>query len=222
MQGREELGFQADPRANVPMGDGRATFAVHDEGEGVLGLYLSPCSLGDLAPALEKLGISRLLEISPLWGVRADHPSPLVRLVDRAGPIELVEPGAGSLPDSVLTDPAGALEGGGRVALTVSCDAHAIVYARCAETLREILASWIAARLRDGGSIEAPVPRSALGPLLHALPDEAWHEVRLERHRRFDVLWIDTKATVGEEPETVHAERWVGGGGRAWRDGWSW
>jgi hypothetical protein len=222
MQDREELGFEADPRANLATGDGRATFAVHEEGDGVLALYLSPCRVADMAAALVKLGISRLFEISPLWGVRADHPSPVARLLDRSGPIELVEPGAGSLPESVLADPAAALEGGRRVALTVSDDGHAIVYSRSPEALVEILAGWFAARLRDGGSIEAPVPRSALGPLLQPLPDEAWHEVRLERHQRFDVLWIDTKATDAAGPETVHAERWVGGGGRAWRDGWSW
>lgn len=188
----------------------------------MLGLYLAPCSLRDVARALEKLGISRLLETSPSWGVRADHASPLVRLLDRSGPIELLEPGDGPVPDSVLADPAAALAGARRLAITVSHDAHAIVYARCAEPLREILACWIGARLRESGSIDAPLPSAALGSLLHPLPDESWHEVRLERHRRFDVLWIDTKATDGVGPQTVHAERWVGGGGRAWRDGWSW
>jgi hypothetical protein len=194
----------------------RTTFAVHDEGDGVLGLQAGPWATSVLAHALLRTSAaSRLHEVDGRG--LGTVPIALGDLI-AARDIELVD-GPIALEGSVLADPQAALQGG-RFAFAAADDAHGTLYTRDQQLLREALRCWVVAVT---GTDAVPLDDDLLAPLLNPIAPEQWIEVRCDRGSRVWTMRIQWRE-VDADGETITDEetRWVGGPGKRWRDGWSW
>jgi hypothetical protein len=198
----------------------RAACAVHDEGDGLLGLQLTPFRPGDLVAPLLALGAAAaMVEVSPRWGVSGTSPIDVRTLADRAA-VELVNAthGAVDVPATVLADPHRAVARA-RFALAVS-DGHAVIWSRDVAVLREFLRTFVDGVAGAGGP--GPAPRSVRDGILDGLttpiPADAWTTPTLDRGDRVWVLTWSTRSAGAAHAE----ERWVGGPGRDWRAGWAW
>lgn len=228
-----EWRFDADIRADGalpwdPTRDDRApaTFAVHDEGDGLSSLYLAPLASEVVAAICGRLGVAAVADVS---GPRA-VPMAVDAIASATHPLELV---AAADPDAVphgldvLATPHRAVppHGRHRFAVSIQDGAHGVIFTRepgvLVEAARAFLEAQIAAA--TGGQAPPPIADEALLPLLEPLPDEQWREAQLLRKRRYWILALFTVCVDGTRRfRPVDQIRWVGGPGRAWRDGWSW
>lgn len=159
--------------------------AVHDEGHGVLSLYVSAAHIGRLFQALEPLAEGGLLAALDDDGVVpgtvpmdgggwiasgrilrrfSGAAGEYIVVDDTVLPSELLD----ALPGSLLSSPGHALprDLGARVALTLSDDGHAVVLGRSPQVLAPFLPPQ-AELLSD----------SALARVMRPVAEGSWHEL---------------------------------------------
>jgi len=229
--GKPVHGVHADELHKAPpvTAEPGGVFAVHEEGGGVLSLYLTPFPTSIVSTLSEQLGLQgTLVDITPRWPDR-----PAERLAARYGittPVDILHvPVDKPLPDRfpLMASPQGALpEGSDRLlGLTIHDPFHGVVYGRRTTVLQAALHAWISQRLRTvAPGAEAPdIVERTLLPLLEPVPANAWRQLDIERHRRFWTIDF-TRLSINEQgaAQILDSLRWVGAPGGSWRDHWSW
>jgi hypothetical protein len=203
-----------------------ATFAVHEEGDGLYSLFVAPFEPRVLAGALERLGIAVLFDVTPRWGVASAVPCSITTLrgwapdrpTDWRSPaaLELVHRPEGTKPVaeiSILADPhlAVPVDSGTRLAFHLSEDGHGVVYSRETEVVSEVMRAFLEAHIVSMADVTGyPIPDALLTSLVAPLPAELWQEARVLRRRG---RWITSFAVVGVDAargvRTLQETRWV-------------
>lgn len=205
-------------RADVQPG---GVLAVHDEGDGLLALYLTP-SLPLAALAVD-LGITSLVDVTP--GPGPARALSLAELMVRSQPCELLH-APDALPErtTLMAAPHRALAPGRRLALTVQDPFHAVLYTREQEVLRAAVRAWLVSRIDATLGPDAPeVEARHLDPLLEPLADGSWRQLGVLPHQGYYELHFTTVEVLADgRPVVGPPSRWAGSPGGTWRAGWSW
>lgn len=211
-----------DPRVSEGGGSRpHPSFAVHDEGGGLLALYLSPCPVDIIADALEDLGRD---EVYGAGRVRM----PTVLAGALSGAFELT---SGPCRYSVMAAPDEAVPDASAFAASTYGDDHAVVYARDPKIVEAVLRRWLAAHLADVGigfGLDG-VGDAAIRRLAAPVPHTSWQEPRLRRRAPGSTLCTLEFRTEGSgdpepaiDPTRGEVIRWIGGQRYGWRTDWAW
>jgi hypothetical protein len=203
---------QVSTRERTPEDTARVTFGVHDEGDGLFALYMTPSEPRDLIPGLARLKIDELWNVAPSWGLQAARRIPRSMLGTLRGASDLVdameEPVVQAQP--MIAHPHEVLpeHGPGQLAYSLSHDGHGVVFSREEHVLTALLGGYLESRIAI--SSRRSLPEEMLAALVAPIPDEMWIEVRLKDRRGRRILSL---ATVGVDPwqriRPVQDIRWI-------------
>ena len=244
-EGTSERGLSDDLRAAIatlepeiqellaaPLPPDRRTFAVHQEAEGVFGLYLAPVTPGFLLDLIDRLpaldGV--LVDVTPLFAeaigpITTACPIDVSELSELEAPLELIHTPDDTVqpsPTTVLAAPELALPDGSgrRFAFSLEDGFHGVLFTRERAVLAAAIDAFLAPALSDESS--PSLPARGFSRLAQSIPDSSWHELEVERR---DAVWtatFTTRSAEGGELTIQASERWIGRAGQAWRAGWDW
>ena len=206
-------------------------FGLYDEGEGLRSLYLTPCSPSIVSAIVQELDIQgRFLDMGTPFTTGAPRMLAKEDLASSATPMEIVHlPGDEPHPEplSVMADPHAALpkDSDRQFAFLLHDQCHGVLYSRNREVLREALRAFLTTHLdhQAQDTEMPPINNKLVAPLLLPLTEDTWREAQLVQNQRYCHLNLITVSATALGERQIHDRvRWIGGMGRAWRDGWSW
>jgi len=207
MQPNDTPIIAVDPRQTSSPEELPWTFAVHDEGEGLFALYISPFDPADLVETLAGCD-DRWFAVSARWGVQAAESIHLEEVALRTAPLEIVHVPTGTPHASValLAAPHRVLEDNSAVGVSISDDDHAVIFCRSTELLEDMIRGYLASRLRDTGVSDITIPDAVGARLATPLQDAEWQNAALHWHRGHPVLWT---SRVHPYESKAYPTRWL-------------